>query len=468
MATQNTKLSISVPPDAHKQLKAFQDKHKIKSLSSAIVTLMESYLELAQREASAQAREPETDSSLAFALTKRIDELAARLALVEEELSKPSSDHRIKPNSSLQLTPTPRQPDDAIYGGGEAADLFYGWEVPANVSYVFSRFQELDNDEAKAAFADKWVSMCIHSIETALVVCYPLLRIIKEKEVYKTSHWVEGNKIYDSFKDYFKHRCHRFFQKWLELELTHQFVTENCRPFLEALLPLENSLKGTNNCNSETVLATKSTKKQSKVQTDTPQLDEAIEELATDTKSASKTLKEQPKTQETALAVERPQELTREKVKLMTTAEVVQFCGLTTGQLNRGKQQGNLPIEVLIDGVKYSIDYVKKGVQGRNLWSVKLLQKKENRQKQKKASQPTQKKTDSASTESQTSTNDSATSFVLTQTSLSERLKVPRSTFRRKKNQMSKSEFAQWTGSKDPDGIAWVYSVKLKQYHPVS
>jgi len=467
MATQNTKLSISVPPDAHKQLKAFQDKHKIKSLSNAIVTLIESYLELAQREAPAQEVAPETDSSLAFALTKRLDELAARLALVEEELRKPASDHTIKPNQSLQLAQKHTQPDDAIYGSGEAADLFYGWEVPANVSYVFSRFQELNTDEAKAAFADKWVSMCVQSIETALVVCYPLLSIIQEKEVYKTSHWVEGNQIYDSFKDYFKHRCHRFFEKWLELELTHQFVTENCRSFLEALLPLENSLESVNNGNSETVLASKSTKKRSKVQPDTPRLDETIEKVPTDSQSASKTPKNQPTTKQTFLPIEQPQELVQTKVKLMTTAEVVQFSGLTTAQLNRGKQQGNLPIQVLIDGVNYSIDYAKKGVQGRNLWSVKLLQEPEEHQQPKKASQPTQKKSDSDPTESQDSTSDSAT-LMLTQTSLSERLKVPRSTFRRKKNQMSKSEFAQWTGSKDPDGIAWAYSVKLKQYHPVS
>ena len=49
----------------------------------------------------------------------------------------------------------------------------------------------------------------------------------------------------------------------------------------------------------------------------------------------------------------------------------------------------------------------------------------------------------------------------LTGVALAERLKVSDTTISRKK---SKPDFAQWTRSKDPDGIAWTYSKKTKHF----
>ncbi|HBB34242.1 MAG TPA: hypothetical protein DDZ80_05335 [Cyanobacteria bacterium UBA8803] len=146
------------------------------------------------------------------------------------------------------------------------------------------------------------------------------------------------------------------------------------------------------------------------------------------------------------------------EVKLMTTQAVAEFSGFTSAHLNRSKRRGFLPLQATVDGVRYSIDYAQKSEQGKNLWSVKLLPEKEN---QLKAS------TSSNHSHRQSSLLNSQLSF-LSQTAMSERLGVPRTTFRRKKNQLPAAEFAEWTRSHDPDGIAWTFSKEFNNYHPVN
>lgn len=151
------------------------------------------------------------------------------------------SNNITKQTKSLKPTQPSTKPHSAIYGSGEAASIYPGWEVPANISYVFNQFQVLNTDEARAAFADKWIGLCAQSLDTAWVVCYRLLSIIKEKEMYKIPHWMEGNKTYSSFKDYFEHRFKQPFEKWLKLEQTNQFVVEHYPELLEALLNISHN-----------------------------------------------------------------------------------------------------------------------------------------------------------------------------------------------------------------------------------
>ena len=463
MASKNPKLSVAVSPDAKKQIQAFQNKHKLTSLSSAVVTILEEYFE--QNEQKRREQLPKKSAALENTavidtLTKRLDELATRLVAVEEQLQKSDSLERKKSDSSLLEESVSTQSHDAIYGSGEAGELYLGWEVPANISYVFERFDTLNTDEARAAFADKWVNLCAQSIDTALIICYKLLNLIKEQEMYKLPQWMEENKTYDSFSDYFEDRCKPHFQQWSELELNHQFLVENCRPLLEALLP-QPEVEVLKNGSSEIISASKTKTKAKKAP-----LDNKPETVPVSTKPTNKSKKSKTETKKVSPKEEQPQkELAKKppqaKTKVVTTAEVSQLSGLTAAQINRVKQRGNLPLEVSVDGEIYSIDYAKKGERGRNLWSVKPLQ--EQKPSQSSESQP---ESASASTDNLDPENDIST-LELTQTAISDRLDVPRSTFRRKKNEMSNSEFAEWTRSNDPDGIAWTYSRELKKYRPV-
>ncbi|MGB7443473.1 MAG: hypothetical protein WA919_20610 [Coleofasciculaceae cyanobacterium] len=456
MASRNPKLSVAVSPNAKKQIQAFQNKHKLTSLSSAVVTILEEYFKQTRREELPSTEESRENTAVIDTLTKRLDELAARLVVVEEQLQKFDSIETKTSDSSLQEESKSTQPHDATYGSGEAGELYLGWEVPANISYVFERFYTLNTDEARAAFADKWVNLSAQSIDTALVICYQLLSLIKEQEMYKLPQWMEENKTYDSFQDYFEDRCRPHFQQWSELELTHQLAVENCRPVLEALLP-QPEVEVIRNGSSELISASKTKAKKSPVehQLETIPTSKETNNKSKKAKTATNKISRKEEPKQTEPAKTPPQG----KEKLMTTAEVSQFSGLTAAQINRAKQPGALPLEVSVDGEVYSIDYAKKGERGKNLWSVKPLQEPE-------PSQPSKSQPESNSTDSQASESDIST-LELTQTDISNRLNVPRSTFRRKKNEMSNSEFAEWTRSNDPDGIAWTYSRELKKYRPV-
>ncbi|NEO29553.1 MAG: hypothetical protein F6K36_03685 [Symploca sp. SIO3C6] len=472
MSANNTKLSISVEINARRQLLAFQKEHKLNSLSSAVSLILKNYFQEIQGQEPAQEVAPTADSELINILSKRLDELGERLAVVEAQLRHSRSSDATKIIESLQITQSLKQPQDATYGSGEAADLYLGWEVPANISYVFNRYQSLNTDEAKAAFADKWISLCANSLETALVVCYSLLSLVKDNQMYQTSHWMEGYKTYTSFKNYFEHRFESLLEKWSQMELVHKFVVENCPQILEAMLRSQ-SIELSKNGSVDVVIAQQVASPTTHNQPQT-RLELSKVESTEETPPVSIETIDQIQTSEAVehkleqLEKELSQEPPQPEIILMTTSEVSQFSGLTTGQLNRYKHRGTLPIEVSVEGVKYRVDYAKKGEQGRNLWSVQSLEAKEKQQQQQQqqeySSASMQSVTEAASIATQTTAQESITP-ILTQTALSERLDVPRSTFRRKKNQMSEAEFAEWTSSNDPDGIAWAYSEELKQYY---
>jgi len=144
--------------------------------------------------------------------------------------------------------------------------------------------------------------------------------------------------------------------------------------------------------------------------------------------------------------------LIRNDIQEMTIKEVVNFCGLSNRQLDRRRQGSKLPLEIEVEGVIYSIDYEQ-----RNLWLVKQKDAKANSLKSSKSLPYPEKQPQPTEIKSK-----------LTQTALSKQLHVCKKTLRSKQTKLSESEFADWTASKDPDGVAWVYSDTLKKYHPLN
>ncbi len=271
MTSNKSKLSVRVQGDIRERLRTFQAEHQLKSLSGAIGVILENYFETISSVPSEveQADVLPASDSMTNILLKRIEkletrlvetekhsnelevrlvetekhsnELEVRLAVAEAELGNYRRTASTQGLKSLKPIQASTKPHNSIYGRGEAASIYPGWELSANVSYVFSRIQTLNTDEARAAFADKWIGLCAQSIDTAWVVCYQLLSIIKEKQMYKIPQWMEGNKTYDSFSDYFEQRFKQPFEKWLQLERTYKFVVETCPELLEGLLHLESS-----------------------------------------------------------------------------------------------------------------------------------------------------------------------------------------------------------------------------------
>jgi len=412
MISNNSQLSVRVQGDIRERLRTFQAEHQLKSLSGAIGVILENYFETISSVPSEveQADVLPASDSMTNILLKRIEkletrlvetekrsnELEVRLAVAEAELGnyrRTASTQGLKSLKPIQESTKPHNP---IYGRGEAASIYPGWELSANVSYVFSRFQTLNTDEARAAFADKWIGLCAQSIDTAWVVCYQLLSIIKEKQMYKIPQWMEGNKTYDSFSDYFEQRFKQPFEKWLQLERTYKFVVETCPELLEGLLHLESSPEEAQNDSGNGVIPSKTKRKtrsprskklpqpeaQPEAQPEQP-LD-SVETASMSPGSAKSTTQETLPTPEAANQVEKDSDVpvTPEAQKLetqesstsdplseiMTTREISELLNWHRDKLEARKKRGNLPIE---EG-GYVIDCI--GKEGRKLiWTVKRL-----------------------------------------------------------------------------------------------
>lgn len=362
MATDNPQIVGYPPQPVYDRLIEFKETHGFKSDSQALIAVLKDYFGLKSACSSLEVdsiRTGELEQTVNHH-TQQLTDHTEKLSALSQQLSVLSQQLSTKGVKSLKPTQLLAKPHNAIYGRGEAASTYPGWEFSANVSYVFDRFQILNTDDGRAAFADKWIGLCAQSLSTALVVCYQLLSIIKEKEMYKISLWMEGNKSYDSFKDYFEGRFKQPFDNWLKLELTHKFIIENSPEFLEALSNIANSCdQGQNSIAKEQF-----------------QSQPEVSELET--------------------------ELLSESTKELQSA-----------------------YEVEIDNSR-SLD--PQNASNELVGSTKIKP--------------------------------------LSGSALSKRLNIPNSSFRRNVQKKSQSELAEWTRSKDPDGISWAYSRKSKKFHP--
>ncbi len=422
-------IDLKLPEDLLQAVQAKADQEQT-SATEIVRQALTSYLstetarlkELEQDVANIKARLKEQRQDVANN-TEHIFVLSEQISKNSKKLEEKEFNYKVKVKEIKSLRPTHRstKPHSVAYGWGEAASTYPGWEPSANISYVLDQFRILNTDEARAAFADKWLGLCVQSLNGVLPICYKLMGIMEDQEMYKFPHWMEGNRTYNSFDHYFKYRFNKLFDNWSKMEHTYQFIVDFCpQEILDKLLPIEEDGELDEKFHSDFV--------QKKT--------DAVLSLNGGAKSNQ----------------EDTEQLTKSVInglQKMTTQEVVNFCGLSKRQVDRRRQEGRLPLEIEVEGVMYSIDYKK-----RNLWLVKPKDGKANSPEslpyQKKQPQPTEIKSE------------------LTQTALSKKLHVCKKTLKSKQTNLSESEFAEWTASKDPDGVAWVYSDTLKKYHPLN
>jgi hypothetical protein len=113
----------------------------------------------------------------------------------------------------------------ASYGAGEAARTPYTLLRP-DVTEVLETFGRLKTDEARAAFADKWISLLARRLDDSWPALYELLRIVRDRGLYRDAGALGRGKSYGSFADYFADTLGEPFDTWAELEQTHHFVRD--------------------------------------------------------------------------------------------------------------------------------------------------------------------------------------------------------------------------------------------------
>jgi hypothetical protein len=118
----------------------------------------------------------------------------------------------------------------AAHGIGKAARLPRCLMSP-DVRDVLDAYDRLKTDEARAAFADKYLSLLSRRLDDTWPVIYELLALVRDRELFKGAGDLGRGKTFASFDAYFVDTIGKPFETWVELEKTYQFVSE-CQPAL--------------------------------------------------------------------------------------------------------------------------------------------------------------------------------------------------------------------------------------------
>lgn len=117
-----------------------------------------------------------------------------------------------------------RRPDSVAKGRMRAASRGGGL-IMDEVTEILNDFRRLNNEDARAAFADKWVRLASDRLEYTWPVLYELLRIIRDRKLYEVAERMEDRQARGSFEEYLEQVVRQPFEVWEKLEQTYHFVT---------------------------------------------------------------------------------------------------------------------------------------------------------------------------------------------------------------------------------------------------
>lgn len=120
--------------------------------------------------------------------------------------------------------------------GWMAASVDSTGVINAAVQAFLVGFRKLDSDEARGVFADHWISLAADRLNETWPALYELLRVVRERELYRNPTWNEDHVTYASFDAYFTAKVKQPFATWAELEAAHGFVTEHAPELINAPL----------------------------------------------------------------------------------------------------------------------------------------------------------------------------------------------------------------------------------------
>jgi len=93
------------------------------------------------------------------------------------------------------------------------------------VQQVLEDYKRFNTQDARMAYADRWIGLCSSYFNDTWPAVYELLRLIKEEELYKDPKRMSG-KTFDSFSEYFMDRLGQPLEQWAELEETYHYAKE--------------------------------------------------------------------------------------------------------------------------------------------------------------------------------------------------------------------------------------------------
>lgn len=122
------------------------------------------------------------------------------------------------------------------HGHTRAAQGSVGLLDPAMRDVLWD-FKQLNTDEARAAFADKWLRLTSARLTEAWPMVYELLRCMRDHQWYTRQELLDKPQHFETFAAYFETILGKPFAVWGELEATYHFVAAHAPCLFHAPLP---------------------------------------------------------------------------------------------------------------------------------------------------------------------------------------------------------------------------------------
>ena len=132
----------------------------------------------------------------------------------------------------------------AVDGQLAAASTLGRTSMRPDVTEVINDYKRLTSEEARAAFADHFLSRTAGMMEEIWPAFYELLKHIKEGELYKKPGYLVTDRQFDSFKEYWEYRVGPPYDTWFELESLYRYAATYKRELLKmAFGPARNAMR---------------------------------------------------------------------------------------------------------------------------------------------------------------------------------------------------------------------------------
>lgn len=118
----------------------------------------------------------------------------------------------------------PRLPQGAGDGLLKASAALGRTALRPEVTDVLDDFKRLTTDEAKARFADHFLTRTAHVMDEIWPTFYELLKRVEDGELYRNPECLGTDRAFDSFREYFECRVGRPFEVWAEMESTYHYA----------------------------------------------------------------------------------------------------------------------------------------------------------------------------------------------------------------------------------------------------
>ena len=122
---------------------------------------------------------------------------------------------------------------DAATGRLRAAASLSRTVLRPDVRRVLEDYRRLESDEARARYADHFLSRTSHLMEDVWPTFYELLKRVEEQELYSRPGYLADDRVFSSFREYFEFRAGRPFEAWAELESTYHYAKDYAPGLLE-------------------------------------------------------------------------------------------------------------------------------------------------------------------------------------------------------------------------------------------